>query len=170
MPLVHDKRRLDVVLVLDLADDLFDQVLERHEARRPAVFVDDDGALRLLILKLLQELGHQLRLRNNDGRADQRLDGTAVVARAKRDEVFDEDEARDVIEALLEHREPRILLLPKQSPQLADAGALRDGDDVGPRRHDLAHQRGAEVDDALQQPPLFFADLLCRLGAIRRRR
>src|SRR6478736_8975927 len=36
----HDERLLLVVLVLDLADDLLEQVLDGDEARRPAVFVE----------------------------------------------------------------------------------------------------------------------------------
>ena len=39
----HDHRLLLVVLVLDLADDLLDQVLDGDEAGRPAVLVEDDG-------------------------------------------------------------------------------------------------------------------------------
>jgi hypothetical protein len=36
---------LDVVLVADLAEDLFDEVLERHETGGAAVLVHHDGAL-----------------------------------------------------------------------------------------------------------------------------
>ena len=43
----------------------------------------------------------------------------------------------------------------RRSPIVA---ASADRDDVGPRRHHLADQRVAEVDDALQQPPLFALD------------
>ena len=52
---VDDRLGLDVVLVANLADDLLEQILDRHEAGRPAVLVDDDRALRLLPLELLQQ-------------------------------------------------------------------------------------------------------------------
>ena len=68
---VDDRLGFDVVLVANLADDFLEQIFERHEARRAAVFIDDDGALRLLPLKLLQQLGHELRLRH-DHRRDAR--------------------------------------------------------------------------------------------------
>src|SRR5262245_38173789 len=48
---VDDRLRLDVVLVANLADDLLEQVLDGHQARRAAVLVDDDRDLRLLPLK-----------------------------------------------------------------------------------------------------------------------
>ena len=54
----------------------------------------------------------------------------------------------------------------KSARSCADVASALDRDDVGPRRHDLAHERVAEVDDRLQQPalvpldqPLLFAGL-----------
>ena len=53
-----------VVLVGDLADDLLDDVLERDDARRAAVLVDDDGHLEAALAQLAQQrveadrLGH----------------------------------------------------------------------------------------------------------------
>ena len=49
------RRRLDVALVLDLADDLLDDVLERDEPARAAELVDHDGEVRAAPLHLLQE-------------------------------------------------------------------------------------------------------------------
>ena len=66
--LVDDRLGLDVVLVADLADDLLQQVLDGDQSGGAAVLVDDDGALRLLALKLLQQLGHPLGLRHDDRR------------------------------------------------------------------------------------------------------
>ena len=74
LALVDDRLRLHVVLVADLADDLLQQVLDGRRPGRPAVFIHDDGALRLLALKLLQQLGYTLRLRHHDRRPDNRRD------------------------------------------------------------------------------------------------
>src|SRR5215470_319804 len=39
---------LHVIFILDVADQLFDQVFQGHDARRAAVLVDDDGQVRLV--------------------------------------------------------------------------------------------------------------------------
>ena len=62
LPFVDDRLGLDVVFVADLADDLLEQILDRDQARRAAVFVDDDRELGLLALELLQQLRHALGL------------------------------------------------------------------------------------------------------------
>ena len=51
-----DHRLLGVVLVLDLADDLLEQVLDRHEAGRPAVLVEHDRDVDLPPLELVEEV------------------------------------------------------------------------------------------------------------------
>ena len=56
-----------VVLVGDLADELFDQVFERHEARDSAVLVDDHREVVRLALHLLQQGVGLHRLGHEDG-------------------------------------------------------------------------------------------------------
>ena len=53
---------------------------------------------------------------------------------------------------------PRVFLLAEQRADVADRRGVADRDDVGARRHHLAHQRVAEVDDALEQLALFALD------------
>ena len=74
----HDHRLLDVVLVLDLADDLLEQVLDRHEAGRAAVLVEHDRDVDLAALELVQEVvdGQSTRART---RACAAPSGTAAV-------------------------------------------------------------------------------------------
>ena len=64
-----DRRFFAVVLVLDLADDLLEQILDRDEAGRAAVLVDDDGDVHLALAQLGQQLVDALRLRDEVGRA-----------------------------------------------------------------------------------------------------
>ena len=56
------ERLLLVVLVLDLAHDLLEEVLDRDQARRAAVLVEHDGQVDLASLELVQEVvdGHGL--------------------------------------------------------------------------------------------------------------
>ena len=50
-----DQRRLGVVFVLNLTDDLLEDVLDRHETRRAAVFIYDDRDVDAPGLQLAQE-------------------------------------------------------------------------------------------------------------------
>jgi hypothetical protein len=52
-----------------LADDLLDDVLHRHDARPPAVLVDDDGQLHARLLHLAQQVVDALGLRGVRRRA-----------------------------------------------------------------------------------------------------
>ena len=62
-----DHRLLDVVLVLDLADDLLEEVLDRDEAGGPAVLVEDDRDVDLPALELVKQVVDRRRLRDVDG-------------------------------------------------------------------------------------------------------
>src|SRR5690606_17775150 len=46
---------LDVVFVLDVADDLLEHILDGHQARHAAVFVDDDGHVAVVGAELAQQ-------------------------------------------------------------------------------------------------------------------
>src|SRR5262249_24069142 len=131
--LVDERLRLDVVLVANLTDDLLEQIFDRDEARRAAVLVDDDRALRLLALELLQQLRTPLRLRHEHRRPQQSQNRPRIVDAVERDEILDEDEAGDVVERFLEDGKARILLLAEERPHVGDGRAVADGDDVGPR-------------------------------------
>ena len=69
-------------------------------------------------------------------------------------QVLDADDAEDVVEVLLVDGEPRVLLIAEERAQLRDGRVRLDRDHVGARRHDLARERVAEIDDRLQQAPL----------------
>ena len=59
---VLDLGGLAVVLVGDLADDLLEDVLDRHQAGGAAVLVDDDGEVGLVALHLAQQVVDRLAL------------------------------------------------------------------------------------------------------------
>ena len=52
-------------LVGNVTDDSFDDILDRDQSRRSAEFIDDDGHLYVLALKLAEQVRHFLRLRNS---------------------------------------------------------------------------------------------------------
>ena len=67
-----DERLLLVVLVLDLADDLLEEVLDRHQARRAAVLVEHDRDVDLAPLELVEQVVDRHRLRHEHRRPQQR--------------------------------------------------------------------------------------------------
>ena len=76
----------DVELVLDLADDLLEQVLERADPGHAAVLVDDDREVVARPPELLQQRGEILRLRDDVRRAHDLLEvhvGEAAVVDAR---------------------------------------------------------------------------------------
>ena len=58
-----------VVLVLDFADDFFEQVLDGDEAGGAAVLVDDDGHVDALLAHVGEEVVHALRFGHEEGGA-----------------------------------------------------------------------------------------------------
>jgi hypothetical protein len=167
VPFLDDGVALDVVFVADLADDLLEHVLDRHEAGRAAVLVDDDRRLDLPALKLAQQLGNALRLRRERRRPHVRGHAIDVGAAVReQQQILHEDDADDVVEVVVEDRDARVALLAELGAQIADGRVVRDGDQIGARRHDLAHQRVAEVDDRSQQARFVAFRLFFRLDGL----
>ena len=68
---LHARVLVEIVLVLDLADDDLDQILERDESVGPAVFVDDQRHLRAARLHALQQSARRHRRRHEEHRPHQ---------------------------------------------------------------------------------------------------
>ena len=62
-----------VVFVVDLADDLFENVLERHHAAGAAELIDDNGHVHLVVLELAQQVVDLFRLGHEERRPDDAL-------------------------------------------------------------------------------------------------
>ena len=69
---VAPRARSALGAVVDLADDLLEQILERDDARRAAVLVDHDRELRALAPHGRQHRVEQRRLRARPARAARR--------------------------------------------------------------------------------------------------
>ena len=149
---LDDRLRLDVVLVANLAEDLFDQILERHKAGGAAVLVDDNRALNALVLELAQQLAHELRLRHEVRRPQVVRDRRVALQRvAQENQILHVDEPENVVEVVAEDRNARVFLLAKQRAKVVERLVCRYRDDVGARRHHFANQRVAEIDDRFQE-------------------
>ena len=104
-----DERLVDVELVDDLADQLLDEILEGHHARRAAVLVDDDGEMELPGLHLAHERGDSFRLGDVVRRPATVAHGAVLLAAPNgADEVLRERDPDHVVEALVEHGDPAV--------------------------------------------------------------
>src|SRR6185503_17116691 len=100
---------LDVVFIADLADDLLDEVLDRHEAGGAAVFIYDDRDVDLVLLHLTKQRVHFLRLRDEDGRPQELPQRElTIAARDAAEDVLHVKDADDVVGGALVHGYTRV--------------------------------------------------------------
>src|ERR1044071_4391604 len=155
------------VFVFDLAENLFDDVFNRHQARHAAVFVYGDGNLHLGLLHIFEQRLNGFALRHEIGRAHtvgHRLPYLRPFA--KRQQVAHVDDAFDVIQVLAINGQARVLRFDDQLARVGDGRAHVQRDHLQARAHDFADQRIAELDDrldhlafALFDDALFLADV-----------
>ena len=152
--LAQQTDRLDlvgVVFIDDLAHDLLQHVFHGHHAGDAAVFVQHDGHVVPPALKVLQQgvdglgLGHEHRLTQQRG---PRLH--AILRRLGQlgQQVLDVENAHDVVAILAEDRHPRVARLDDLFEGLVPGDVGRNGEHVGPRRHDPRDVDVAEFDHA----------------------
>ena len=151
---------LDVVLVVDLADQLLDEVLERDDARGAAVLVHHDGQVRLFRPHLRQGGQHGLAPR-------QELHLPQDVAHQERgafgdgaEQVAGVHEADHVVVGVLVHREPGVRRGPDGRRGLGDRRGGVQELDLGPRHQHLADLPPPGVEYRAQDVPLVRAQRL----------
>ena len=146
--------RLALVLVLvgDLADDLLEQVLDRHEAGDAAVLVHDDRPSRG------GGAGTRAGARTpswSPGRSTSRARATRWAdrrpARIDASVSFTWTMPDDAVDRAARDGHAGVLGRDEEIRERREGRGGVDPDDVGPRRHDLAHARVAEVDDREEQ-------------------
>ena len=85
------------MLVLDVADDLFDDVLDRHQSFGPAEFVDNNREMRALAAHSRQQLDHAHRFGHEQWLAHQCLHRSfARLVEARDEDVLYVDHDDDV--------------------------------------------------------------------------
>ncbi len=101
---------LDVVLVLDFADDLLQHVLDGHQAGHAAVFVDDHGHVVVVGAELTQQHVEALGLGDEGRRAQQVADVEGLVGRLQHQwqQVLGEQNADHLVETFADHRVARV--------------------------------------------------------------
>src|SRR5438874_4033114 len=132
---------LDVVLVAYLADDLLDQILDRHEPAGAAVLVDDDRNVDLVLLHVAKELVDLLGLWDELSRSHVRPDLDVLLpAREAPEEILHVEDADDVVRRALVERDTRVADVRDDLEDLVGRRIDVYRDDVRARDHDLVHR------------------------------
>ena len=133
------------MLVLDLAYDLLDDVLYRHDADGPAVLVHHDRKLDPTLLHLRQELVDPFRLGSVRGRPHQALEVGRL--RPPPQEIHGRDHANHVELAVGIDGDAREAALLDEADGVVGGGVFGQGGHVHERHHDLPYRGVAEVED-----------------------
>ena len=156
---------LDIVLVLDVADDLFQHVLDGHQASHAAVFVDHHGHVVVVGAELAQQHVEALGFRHEGGRAQQLLDVERLVAAEdQRQQVLGQEDADHLVEAFADHRVARVGGVDDRREELLRRVAGLDADHLRARHHDVAHLQVGDLDGALDDGQCLAVEQLVLVG------
>src|SRR6266852_4373139 len=146
-----------LVFVADLAQDHFHQVLHRAQTGGVAVLIHHNHHVRVVLLHLAHEIVYRLALGHYADGSHQFSHGPShAFVLFQLEHVADMHEADDLVDRPFIDGDARILFVDNELAQLLERRLYRDGDDVGPRRHHLAHDFVAELHDRLDQLAVFF--------------
>ncbi len=131
---------VEIVFVLDVADDLLQHVFDGDQAGHAAVFIDDDGDVVAVDAEVAQQHVQPLGFGNEHGRA-QHVAHVEAFVRVVAQQVLGQQDADDVVAAALVDGEARM------------RGLLDEGDEFGGRVGDVdrVHLRARDHDVARAQ-------------------
>src|SRR6185312_10892563 len=138
---------LDIELIVDIAHDLLDDILDRHQAGHTAVLVHHERHVVTVATEFLQQDVEPLGLWDEDHRPHVLTDveTLARLARIQTQQVLGEENADNVVAVLVHHRKARVARLDHHRQEFrerivaADKHHLRAGD------HDVAHLKVADL-------------------------
>src|SRR5437868_11814330 len=139
------------LLDLDVAYNILDYVLDRHQTFGTAELVDDDRKMDALTPHPREELDDTHRLGHEQGIAHQR--GQRAIARnidVGDEDILDVKHADHLIEALAIDWQAAVASVGECLDQLIEADIRGHGDDVAPRDRDLACRLVAEMQQVAQ--------------------
>ncbi|CDN43896.1 hypothetical protein BN871_DT_00100 [Paenibacillus sp. P22] len=135
---------------MDLADDLLKDHLRRQHAGRAAVFVHDDGQLRMAALHELQHLADLHRFRHVQHRPDQLAD-IMVASRIRRQQVGDMDEPDDLILVLETDGIARMFGAVDDVQVVPEGLVGEQAIHIRPGQHDLAGHHVGEIENVVDE-------------------
>ena len=147
-----------VKFVVDVADDLLQQVLHGHDAAHAAVFVHDDGQMRLLLLHVAKQrvcghgFGYQI------GTAQQLAQGLGRVQLGVEQEIAGVEHAYDIIDIAVIYREAAQAAFTNGTEDLLAAFAHMQGHHIHAVHHHVGRGGVVELKDVFDHGALILLD------------
>ena len=145
-----------VILVVDLAYNLLQDVLQRHDTAGTSKLVDYDGYMYFVLLKFTQQVVDLLRLGYKVRWTNQRLPIELVTLRQVRQQVLDIQDTTDVILIVLIDGNTRIVVVNYAFQHVLIRCLEVQVDHILTTGHHLLHRLVAKAHDAFQHPLLLF--------------
>ena len=147
------------MLIDDLADQLFQAVLESDKTNDAAVFIGNNCHVEVIALHLAHQFCNRLVFRNHDSRPHQIIHGPCTATGTNSlHQVLGIDNAENILVAffVLAHDwKSTNSVLERFVKRSVECFASVDADDVRAGTHDLAHNGVAKFDDGLDERSLF---------------
>ncbi len=119
-----------VVLVLNIADDLLDQILDGQQPVDPAVLIDDKGHVTALGAHIQKHVEHWHGRCHENWDAKDRVDAFVGATRLGGEQVLNVHQTPDVIHVVAENGQPGMALGRSQLDHIINACCYVDGDDL----------------------------------------
>ena len=160
-----DRRLLLIVLIPDLADQLFQNILHGHDAVGAAVFINNDRNVRFGLLELFQQQTDRFHLQRVD-RRQQDVPKRPFCNAAPNVEILLVNGAEDVVNRVLIDQQTGIFRLRKQRGDLLLRCGDREGRKVCAVNQNILRALLGEVDRIFEELSLVFVNAAVLLDLI----
>ena len=153
------------MLVLDFADDLLDQILDRDNPVRAGKLVQHDGEVHPLRAHIRQHVERVAGLRHVKGLPHQRgpVAGRRIGLGEIGEHVLDVDHPDHIVQLVAIDRHARMAVIREDRDHLVPAGIGADRHDLAPRHGNVVRVVLAEMEEIAQHLPLDRAEIALRL-------
>ena len=140
---------IGIVLVVDVADDFFQDILDGDQAGYTAVLIDHDRHVQMRAAEFLEQDVQALAFRNELGRAQQGAQVELLApVEGMGEQILDDQDADHMVPALVDHRQARMTGFDDRGNQALQAPVLFQNHHLRPRHHHIAHLQLRNFHDA----------------------
>ena len=139
-----------IILVVDLAHDFLQDILQRHNTTGATKLVHHNGNVHLVLLEFAQQVVNLLRLRHEIRRTNQRLPFEVVTLRQVGQQVLDIQNASDIVLRVLIDGNTRVVIVHHALQHLFVGRRRIQVNHILTTRHHLLHRFVAKAHNTLQ--------------------